>query len=88
MAPEAWAEVCHTDLTTRNLSVSQSLLCEVRVSESLQQSEDLLHGPANVTPVDHQVPHSPCPVDDKGGPGWSPAVPGYAHALGEGEVLV
>ena len=55
--------------------------------EGLHQPEDLFHWPADVTLVDHHVPHSPCPVDDKGGPGWSPAVPGHAHAHhGEGEV--
>ena len=36
--------------------------------EGLHQPEDLLHGPADVTPVVHHVHHSPCPVNDEGGP--------------------
>ena len=47
--------------------------------DCLHQPEDLLHEPADVTPVDHHVPHySPCPGQDQA----------HAIAHGEGEVLV
>ena len=55
-----FTEVCGDNFTTRDTSrSSQSLSCEVRVPEGLHQPEDLFHWPADVTLVDHHVPHSP-----------------------------